>query len=209
VYPLVDIGNSFAHIFENGKIITLEHSQFLQQYARERLYYINVKQSLKDSLEAMQEWVDLEPFVALKDVYDGMGIDRQVLLLSRGDGIYIDAGSAITIDKLEYGRFCGGVILPGIWRQKQSYAEISSRLEIDALVRVEPNMLPKESTQETISYGIIAPIIALIEKINPNRLPLYFCGGDGALLASYFKDAIYDRELIFKGMKKVVKECRC
>ncbi|EFP1036870.1 pantothenate kinase, partial [Campylobacter jejuni] len=35
---------------------------------------------------------------------------------------------------------------------------------------------------------------------------LYFTGGDGQFLANYFDHAIYDKLLIFRGMKKIIKE---
>ncbi len=207
--PLVDIGNSYVHLFKDGEIITLEHKDFFKEYAKSKLYYINVKQSLKERLKEMPHWVDIEPFVFLKGAYKGMGIDRKVLLLSRGDGLYIDAGSAITIDKYENGEFQGGVILPGIWIQKRSYAQISPVLKIEELEPINLETLPKESTQATVSYGIIAPIIALVEKINRSNLNVYCCGGDGELLSQYIKDAYYSDKLLFEGMKKVIKECKC
>ena len=207
--PLVDIGNRYAHILIDKEIIRVEHSELFQEFSQEKIYYINVKHSLKAKLEKMNKWVDLEPYVAIKGGYKGMGVDRKILLLSRGDGIYIDAGSAITIDKFEEKQFKGGVILPGIWIQKRSYGTISPRLEIDDLIRVDLNELPQSSTQETLSYGIIAPIVALVEKINRNNLNIYCCGGDGELLASYIEGAEYSNELLFEGMLKVVKECRC
>ena len=207
--PLVDIGNRYAHIFIDNETITLEHSELFQKFAKEKIYYINVKHSLRAKLQEMDGWVDLEPFVTIKGSYEGMGIDRKVLLLSRGDGIYIDAGSAITIDKFEDSQFKGGAILPGIWIQKRSYSAISPRLEIDDLSRVDLDRLPQSSTQDAVSYGIIAPIIALVEKINRENLNIYCCGGDGELLASYIDGAIYNKALLFEGMLKVVKECRC
>ncbi len=207
--PLVDIGNRYAHIFLDGKIISLEHSELFLKFAHKRIYYINVKHALKVKLQAMKEWIDLEPYVFVKGSYEGMGIDRKVLLLSRGDGIYIDAGSAITIDKFEDNQFQGGVILPGIWTQKSSYKSISPYLSVEKLQRVDLNTLPKGSTQETLSYSIFAPIVALVEKINSSNLPIFCCGGDGKMLASYIDGAIYSKELLFEGMRKVIKECRC
>ena len=209
MYPLVDIGNSYAHLYKGGEIITFKHENLFKEYAKSKLYYINVKHSLKERLKEMPHWIDLEPYVTLKGAYEGMGIDRKVLLLSRGEGLYIDAGSAITIDKYENGAFGGGVILPGISMQKQSYAQISPVLAIEELAPIDLEMLPKESTHSAVSYGIIAPIIALVEKINRSNLNVYCCGGDGELLSYYIKDAHYSNKYIFEGMQKVMKECRC
>lgn len=207
--PLVDIGNRYAHLYLDGKVTDLSYDELFAQFSNRKIYYICVNNSLKRQLADNSLWVDLEPFVEIKGSYKGMGIDRQVLLLSRGDGIYIDAGSAITIDKIESNRYLGGAILPGIWQTIKSYAQISPVLAIETLDRIDLSQLPRENTRNTISYGIIAPIIAFTEKINSEVLPIYCCGGDGKLLSEYIDGSTYSKELLFEGMKKVVKECGC
>ena len=42
-----------------------------------------------------------------------MGVDRRALCLSHENGIFVDAGSAITVDVVEEGRYQGGYIFPG------------------------------------------------------------------------------------------------
>ena len=138
-----------------------------------------------------------------------MGIDRQTLLLSREDGIYIDAGSAITIDKKLNSKFVGGTILPGIWKVKECYADISPVLKIDDLAKISIDKLPTNSTKMSISYGIISPIVSLVKYINSEELPIYCCGGDGKLISNYIEKAVYIEDLIFEGIKKVIKESRC
>jgi len=206
---LADIGNSFAHLYIDGQVINLDVDTLIEKYRDSKIYYINVNPRNKTKLEAIDNWIDLEKFVHLENSYDTMGIDRKVLLLSRGDGIYIDAGSAITIDKKENGKFIGGTILPGIKASIESYSCISSALKIKSIEDVDLDILPSSSTKESISYGIVAPIVALIERVNSSNLLIYCCGGDGELIANYLKGAIYSKELIFEGMIKVIKECRC
>ena len=206
---LVDIGNRFAHVYSDGRVKSYEHAYFLEHFKDKKLYFINVNQSLIEKINECPNWINLEEYIKLEGTYDGMGIDRKVLLLSRGDGIYIDAGSAITIDKRENNRFSGGTILPGIWIQKEAFAKISPVLSIDTLINVDIENLPKIDTLTAVSYGIIAPIIALIQKINSTNLPLYFCGGDGELLSQYMQGAIFDEKLVFEGMLKVIKESGC
>ncbi len=200
---LADIGNRFAHFYNGKTVADLPLENLIENYKNQKLYYINVNPKNIEKLKAQKNWVDLAPFIKLEGAYEGMGADRKALLLSRGDGIYIDAGSAITVDKKIGGRFAGGIIMPGIWRLKKSYEEISPRLKIDRLEKIDLNSLPKSSTEDTISYGIIAPIILTIKHINQEKLPIYCCGGDGELIAGYLEDAIYSKELIFEGMKKV------
>ena len=200
---LVDIGNSFAHIYDGKSVKHLPHKEFLEQFASKKLFFINVKPELASVLRENPLWRDIASFYSLDGAYEGMGIDRQVLLAARGDGIYIDAGSAITIDKKLNGSFAGGVILPGIWKIKKSFAEISSALSLDKLVEIDLEKLPKGNTQETLSFGILAPIVALVEKINFEELPIYISGGDGALLAKYL-GAKYEPKLLFEGMQKII-----
>jgi len=206
---LADIGNRFAHLYYNGTVYDLTIDDLVEKFSDKKLYYINVNPKNIDRLIQIANWIDLSDYVHLNGAYNGMGIDRQMLLLSSGDGIYIDAGSAITIDLKVDNIFMGGTILPGIWRVKKAYSEISEYLKIDNIQRIDLNSLPSSSTKESVSYGIIAPIIALINSINRDDLPIYCCGGDGELVASYIDRAIYKKDLVFDGMKKVIKESRC
>lgn len=205
---LADIGNRYAHLFDGQKVINLEYSELFQNYKNSKIYYINVNPNIQEQLKSIDNWINIEPFVKLNGAYKTMGIDRQVLLLSSKDGVYIDAGSAITIDLKVDGKFVGGTILPGIWRVKECYKQISSKLEIETLNQINIEKLPNSTTKESISYGIIAPIVALVEKINKNNLPIYITGGDGELLSSYISGK-FDKFLIFKGMQKVIKEHKC
>ena len=203
---IADIGNRFAHLYNGKEVLDLKIEDLIKDYSLKKLCYINVNPKNKEFLKNSKYWIDLSNFIKIDGSYETMGIDRKALLLSRGDGIYIDAGSAITIDKKINSKFFGGVILPGIWIVKKSYKEISKALDIDKINRVNLESLPKSNTKDTISYGIIAPIIYLINSINKENLPIYCTGGDGKLIASYLENAIYKKDLIFEGLVKVVKE---
>ena len=200
---LVDIGNSFAHIYDGKTVKHLPHTEFLERFKDKELFFINVNPKLKTLLEKNPLWKNIASFYTLEGAYEGMGIDRQVLLAARGDGIYIDAGSAITIDKKLNGSFVGGVILPGIWKVKQFFAQISPALTLDELAPLNLEKLPKSDTKETLSFGIIAPIVALVEKINKEQLPIFLTGGDGAVLANYL-NACYEPTLLFEGMQNII-----
>jgi type III pantothenate kinase len=60
------------------------------------------------------------------------------------------------------------------------------------------------TTKEQISYGIIASIKALIDKHSEGK-KLYFTGGDGKFLSTFFEDVNYDEMLVFDGMQQALK----
>ncbi len=205
---LVDIGNSYAHIYSNGTIEHIKHSEFFKEYSNYKLYYINVNPKLYSKLILKDNWIDISSYIKIDGEYSDMGVDRRALMLGGDDGIYIDAGSAITIDKKINNRFIGGMILPGLKYIKESYGNISSKLNIDKFTIIDLDNLPNSSTKESVNFGAIAPVLAVIKSINRESLPLYFSGGDGKILADML-DAKYDETLIFKGMKRVIKERLC
>jgi len=202
---LVDIGNRFAHLYDGKCVNNLSYKELVNNFSTKKLYYINVNSKIKDNLLSNSNWINLESYVYLKGAYEGMGVDRKVLLKSYKSGIFIDAGSAITIDLKKDDEFLGGTIIPGIWQLKKSYKEISSVLSIEKLKDIDLLKLPNSTTKMSVSYGIIAPIVALVNTINKGDLPIYCTGGDGKLLSKYL-NAKYDGLLIFKGMNKVIKE---
>jgi type III pantothenate kinase len=198
---LADIGNSFAHIYQNGEICDLKIEDFFKKYKAKKLFFITVNKryDFKNKL-----WINLEPYIEIEGSYESMGVDRKALILSKKDAIIIDAGSAITIDVVKNSKFIGGTILPGIWKIKECYAQISTALKIDNIIDINLNKLPKNSTKESVSYGIIAPIIALVNAINKDNLPIVCTGGDGKILAKYL-NAKYEKDLIFKSLLKIVR----
>jgi len=135
--------------------------------------------------------------------YDTMGVDRKALCLSYEDGVFVDAGSAITVDVLEEGKYMGGFILPGLNAYLEAYKTISPALDISLAKELRLENLAT-TTKEQISYGIIASIKALIDKHSDGKT-LYFTGGDGKFLSNFFKDANYDEMLVFHGMQKAIK----
>lgn len=205
---LVDIGNSYAHIYSKGIVEHLTHSDFFQQYSNYKLYYINVNPKLDSEFKLKDKWIDISLYVHIDGEYRGMGVDRRVLMFGGDDGIYIDAGSAITIDKKVDNKFVGGMILPGLKYIKESYGNISSKLNINEFSSVDLDKLPNSCTKESVNFGAIAPILSIIKSINKEGLPLYCSGGDGKILADIL-GAKFDETLIFKGMKRVIKERLC
>jgi len=200
---LADIGNSYFHIYNGKEIEHLSYEEAIRKYGQETLYYISVKQQLDRTIENILSWKNISNQIQLKGAYETMGVDRRALCLSHEDGIFVDAGSAITVDIMEDGYYRGGFIYPGLKAMIDAYRAISPALETQLNESVSLDRLPT-TTKDGISYGIIASIKALIDK-HRNGKKLYFTGGDGKLLSGFFKEATYDEMLVFDGMRKALK----
>lgn len=201
---LADIGNTHFHIYNGHTIEHMSYRDALSKYSKKRLYYISVKQDLDSIIAAIEPWKNISEQIQLQGAYETMGVDRKALCLGHEDGVFVDAGSAITVDVMQGGYYMGGFILPGVNAMLQAYAHISPVLDTQLNDMVSLKRLPT-TTKDGISYGIIASIKALIDKHSSNK-KLYFTGGDGKLLSRFFKGAIYDEMLVFNGMQKVIKE---
>ncbi len=199
---LADIGNRHIHIFKDGEIHHLKINNAIKEYASSYILYISVNTRVKDLIASSTSWQDISSKILLKGSYEGMGVDRKALCLSRGDGLYIDAGSALTIDIVERGVYQGGMILPGLHSYKDIFTNISPALSYDISWEIPLDRAPK-GTLKQLSYGIIAPIYQ--EILNQRKsLPLYVTGGDGKIVASWFEDAILDETLVFEGIKNAL-----
>ena len=201
---LADIGNSRVHIYNGERVIHLSHQEAIELYANSQLFYITVKHQLKKKLSRLKNWTDISEKIFLENSYSTMGVDRRALCLSHQNGIFVSAGSAITVDIVEKGIYKGGFLLPGIKAYLKAYANISPALITKLNQNILLDKLP-HTTKDGISYGIISSIKMLIEKHQSDKT-LYISGGDGKLLSSFFDNAIFDETLIFKGMKKTLKK---
>jgi len=199
---LVDVGNTRAHVWHNGAIEHMSIDKAVRRYHTRRVEYINVNPHHTDLLSALATWHDLDAQLHLPDDYPTMGVDRRAVCLSHEAGIFIDAGSAITVDKVIEGTYQGGFILPGLSASRRAYAVISPALDVPP----EPVALDRlpTTTEIAVNFGIIAPIIAIIQQTRDD-LPIYITGGDGQIIAGYLDDAVYDETLVFKGMQNATK----
>jgi len=200
---LADIGNTRVHIYNGKEVIHLSHQEAIEQYAHQKVKYITVKHQLKEQLRALENWEDVSSLMQIPNEYSTMGIDRKALCLSHKNGIFVSAGSAITVDVVEEGSYMGGFLLPGLKAYIEAYASISPALKTELNENVSLEELPK-TTKDGISFGIIASIKTLVEKHQLDK-QLYISGGDGELLSGFFKNAIFDETLIFQGMKNALK----
>ncbi len=200
---LADIGNTRVHIYQNGKVIHLSHREAINLYGDKRVYYITVKRELEKTLKSLKNWIDISNKITLKGAYETMGVDRKALCLSYSTGLFISAGTAITVDIVEDSIYKGGFLLLGLKEHLRGYANISPALKSDLNRDIDLDKLPK-STRDGISYSIISSIKMVIEK-HQNNKQIYISGGDGKFISSLLKNAIFDETLIFKGMKKAIR----
>ena len=200
---LADIGNTHFHIFNGKNVEHLSYVDAIEKYATTPMQYISVKSQLDHKIKEIKAWENVSSFMRIEGEYDTMGVDRKALCLSYEDGLFIDAGSAITVDVVGNGKYLGGYILPGLKAYIESYKAISPALETELNSSIKLEELPT-TTKEQISYGIIASIKALIDK-HSNGRRLYFTGGDGKWLSTFFDHAMHDETLVFQGMIKGLK----
>lgn len=201
---LCDIGNSYFH-FGCGSIFWREQPNKLTRKKSEFvIYYISVNaRNEKKLLQSHESCVNIEEFIQLDTIYQGLGVDRKAACLAVESGIIVDAGSAITLDIVQHESHLGGYIMPGIEGYRRLFSSIDA-LKTGFNLDVALNALP-QNTKDAISYGCLRSIILTIQDVShQNRIPIYFTGGDGKFLSRFFDNAIYDETLVFKGMQKAL-----
>ena len=201
---LCDIGNTSYHFLDGENDFKEAADTFNPSTIKEKVYYICVNPRVKETLKDLQNWIDLSLHVDMSKYYQTMGIDRVVACESINDGIIIDAGSAITVDMLKNGVFMGGFIYPGIRAMSQTYKNISTVLDYSFNFELDLDKMPKNS-QDSISYGYLK---TLYSEVVSHNMKIFLTGGDAKMFAKIFPDAKVDERLIFKGMKKIMKNSK-
>ncbi|CAA6814218.1 MAG: Pantothenate kinase type III, CoaX-like (EC [uncultured Sulfurovum sp.] len=201
---LADIGNTRIHIYDGSQVIHLTHDEAMEAYQDKHLKYITVKHELKEQLDGLVNWENISDLMQVANQYESMGIDRRAMCLSHKDGIFVSAGSAITVDVMVKGVYAGGFLLPGLKAYIDAYAAISPALATQLNVDISLEALA-QTTRDGISFGIIASIKLLIEKYQSDK-KLYLSGGDGEFLSTFFDNAEFDETLIFQGMNNVLEK---
>ncbi|HEC1797839.1 TPA: type III pantothenate kinase [Campylobacter lari] len=201
---LCDIGNTTASFLNEQKFHSMSIEQFLQYEPTQKVFYINVNPNLEQRLKQNPLFINLAPYFNFDTIYKNLGVDRIAACYTIEDGVVVDAGSAITVDIVSNSIHLGGFILPGIESYKKSFSSISSRLKHELNTQINFDAFPQR-TIDALSYGVFKSIYLLIKDSAYDK-KLYFTGGDGQFLANFFDYAIYDKFLIFRGMKKAVCE---
>ncbi|MBE2985121.1 type III pantothenate kinase [Campylobacter sp. RM9344] len=199
---LCDIGNTNATFLKDGKISRMSVDEFRRYEPKERVYFICVNDDLFAKLKSNPNFIDLEPYFEIDTIYQGLGIDRIAGCYGITDGVIVDAGSAITVDIMSNSIHLGGYILPGISSMLKAYEGISPRLKLPINSQIDIDALPQK-TVDAVSYGILKPIVILLEKLAGNK-KVYFTGGDGEFLSKFFKNAVCDKMLVFRSMQKLI-----
>ena len=201
---LADIGNTHIHLYDGKKVEHLKYDEAVSQYRQESICYISVNHAIEKQIGNHTKWRNISGLMKLEGEYSSMGIDRKALCLSHRDGLFVDAGSAITVDVVENGVYQGGFILPGLKAMLKAYAGISPALDTVLNKGVSLDTLPL-TTKDGISYGIIASIKTVIEKQQKGK-KVYFTGGDGKYFSSFFEGSVFDETLVFRGMQHALEK---
>ncbi|MBN2816124.1 MAG: type III pantothenate kinase [Campylobacterales bacterium] len=199
---LCDIGNTSYHFLGEEGDYKKSVKDFNPQTLTQKVYYISVNSYINETLEKLPNWINLLEFVDLTKYYSTMGVDRIFAVEALEHGVIVDAGSAITVDRVESGNFQGGFIYPGLRAMQETYAKISPALAYSFNFDVELDIMPKNS-QDAVSYGTLK---TLYSEVSSYGLPIVLTGGDAELLSKVFKNAKVDKFLIFSGMKKIMKK---
>ncbi|ASM38251.1 MAG: type III pantothenate kinase [Campylobacter sputorum] len=201
---LCNVGNTNANFFDDGKISSMDIANFMSYVPKEKVYIINVNESVKDKISSNSNFIDLEPYFELECDYVGLGVDRIANCYAISDGAIVDAGSAITIDIMYQGVHLGGAILPGLSFLQKAYSSISPRLNVGLNTQISLDSFP-QNTLNAVSYGTILPIVLIVEYMSKGK-KIFFTGGDGEFFIKFFDKAIYDKTASFRGMLKIIKE---
>ncbi|MDT3739505.1 MAG: type III pantothenate kinase [Candidatus Kapabacteria bacterium] len=203
---------SFTKVIYSSVNVNAENI-FLSIVRNKKVYeFVNVR----DLLPA-QNLIDLSQV-------EGMGNDRWLGMMGATSFgapplITVDCGTAVTVNVIDYKyTVIGGAIFAGIYTQKNALASISEKLGFPKL-----NFSPSGAGRDTASAlslgmvgGVAGGIRLIIEHITEtSRLEkpsIYFTGGYGGkilkMLEKIFPDAIYDENLVFRGMAKIYENTR-
>ena len=201
---LCDIGNTSYHFLDGEKEYKVPAEGFDPASVRKEVRYISVNPSVDKKLSRLSNWHDMRSCIDWDGYYETMGIDRIIACEAIEEGLVIDAGSAITVDLVSGGRFEGGFIYPGLAAMRESYVNISPRLDYSLNFELDLDKMPKNS-RDAISYGVLR---TLYSEVMRHDKKIYLTGGDAKMLAKIFPDAVVDEQLLFKGMKKMMEK-RC
>ncbi len=197
---LCDIGNT-TFSFNNGEKVSVE--KFDISSLDEPVYYISVNHYWEKRLDMQENWINLRSLVDFDKYYSSMGIDRVMCCEAVDNGVVVDAGSAITVDLISDGEHQGGFIYPGVYALQKCFKDISPALEVSFNFDIDLAKMPK-NTEDALSYGALAPLVSHIRSL-AKEMPIIVTGGDAQHIKHLIHEATIDRDLVFKGMKKLLE----
>ncbi|WP_457748625.1 type III pantothenate kinase [Sulfurimonas sp.] len=199
---LCDIGNTSYHFFDGENSYKRDVTSFEPSSLQEKVYFICVNNTLHVKLKSLHNWIDLAQYIAKDKYYKTMGIDRIFAVEAVANAVIIDAGSAVTVDVVQKGRFVGGFIYPGIRAMQKTYENISPALSYSFNFECDLDIMPKNS-QDAISYGYLKTLYC---EVMSHKLPIILTGGDASEFQKIFTNATIDTALIFNSMKKIIQQ---
>ncbi len=201
---LCDIGNTSYHFLKDERDTKESVATFDPSTLTEDVYYISVSPQADALVGNLANWHDLRAYINWDNYYETMGVDRIIACEAIAEGLIIDAGSAITVDLVEEGKFEGGFIYPGLEAMQATYRNISPRLDYSLNFELDLDKMPQNS-RDAISYGVLR---TLYSEVMRHDQQIYLTGGNAKVLSQLFPTAIVDEHLLFKGMKKMMEK-RC
>ena len=199
---LCDIGNTSYHFSNEMQTYKRTVTTFNPADIQEKVYYISVNAEVSLILETLDNWINIAKYIDINQYYKTIGIDRVCAMQTVSNTVVVDAGSAITVDVIKDGKYEGGFIYPGILAMQKTFVNISSMLDYSFNFDLDLDIMPKNS-QDAISYGFLKTLYSEVMSYN---LPIVLTGGDGHSFKKIFKNATVDEELIFRGMKHLIKK---
>jgi type III pantothenate kinase len=198
-----DIGNTHFYFYDGEDSYKVKAEGFDRSTVQSEVYYISVNDYWEKELADEKNWINLRTWVDFDKYYESMGIDRIACCEAVEDALIIDAGSAITVDKVKNGQHLGGYIYPGFNAMAKCFKDISPRLEVSFNFDIDLATMPK-NTRDALSYGAISPLISQIREDSDTKAVI-ITGGDAERLLPFIPGALIDHELVFKGMKKMLQ----
>jgi type III pantothenate kinase len=203
---LCDIGNTTADIDDNGARRKISLNAFVPEELDGEVWFASVNRSWEERLVSLPGWNNVRGLIEWGKYYPTMGIDRILVCEALSSGTIVDAGSAITVDRIDNGIYRGGMISLGLVSAQEAYARLSPALEVSFNFEVDLDKMAK-NTQDAVTVGFLAPLITQIRGLGG---PLYLTGGDAKILKRYLPEAILREGLVFEGMKKLIdKGAKC
>lgn len=201
---LCEISRNYAKIQTNRSYQIYGINEFKRVEIQERVYYINSNSFVENFLKKRENFINLKPYFRLNTIYEDLDVHRTAACYSIKDGVIISADSVITIDIMWRKLHLGGFVMSGISTMLDSYKSISSSLNRPFKSNIDLTYLPQK-TDDAISYGILKPIVLTIKELAKNK-KIYLTGPDGQYFLKYFENSIYDRDIIFNGLKNLIAQ---
>lgn len=200
---LCDIGNTSADLlYPDGSRTKILQNAFVPESVGRNVHYVSVNRDVDHERLRALGWINVAERIDWSRYYPTMGVDRIMVCEAVPNGVIVDAGSAITVDVMEEGRFCGGFIALGLRAVQEAYARLSPALDVSWNFEVDLDTIPK-NTVDAVSAGYLAPLVHEIQRYGK---PVYVTGGDARTMAGVIGGCIVDDRLVFAGMLKLIEQ---